>query len=167
MDIGDTYKLNGWYNIFSDSCRNEILATWAIIFLWVFFYKEYKLLLPVFLFLNAVILIVNILNSPKKLQVFDGVFFFDGRVYVPHEFIHGKTAYKRIKIKVRYTVSEIKNLEFHQNFIGKLFDTGHISFGGKVSFESDKYLERIPEKNSFKIYGIAHFSEFKAKHSNI
>jgi hypothetical protein len=68
--------------------------------------------------------------------------------------------------KVSYSVSSIHDIVFHQNFIEKFFNIGHISFKGKALFTAKKDLDRITEKNMFTLYGIRNFSEFKLKFHN-
>lgn len=63
------------------------------------------------------------------------------------------------RIKVHYTVTDAKIVSFGQSSLERIFDTGHIAFTGKITFTADKYLDDIPEINSFNVYGIRDFSK--------
>lgn len=65
-------------------------------------------------------------------------------------------------VKVSYTVTRVKDLEFRQCFIEKMFDVGHITFSGNVTFVANKSQHRITPKKSFVIYGIKNFKLFRS-----
>ena len=61
-------------------------------------------------------------------------------------------------LKVSYRVTDIKNVEFHQNAIEKAFDVGRVSFTGNATFDAKRDLDRIKVPPKFVIYGIRNFS---------
>ncbi len=113
---------------------------------------------------NIFAILAMLFYFPKRLSVGGGTVEFD-------EYIEMKPSvpsFVRIRgglwrLKVSYSVCQIKNVEFGQNPVEKLFDVGHVSFGGKATFTAKRDVDRIEEKDTFTIYGIKHFSKFKAE----
>ena len=68
-------------------------------------------------------------------------------------------------VKISCTVTDLYEVEYHQSFIEKIFNVGHISFKGNARYTAKIDLDRIKEKRIFKIYGIVHFSRFKEEFS--
>ena len=64
-------------------------------------------------------------------------------------------------VRVKYTVLEVEDVVFTQNFIEKIFDVGRVSFSGRYLFDAGKHQDRIRERHRFKIRGIKNFSKFK------
>ncbi len=153
-------------------------------------FRIFNLLRPQFLFLFVVAIILTAIFSsidkfnivitifivfflamfiyPKTLEINENVYIYSERVLKPRPKISfvRKT---RSFVKVHFNVTEIQNLEFHQNFIEKLFDVGHISFQGKTNFEIDKNDLENEElvNNNHLIYGIPNFKEFTLKMKGI
>jgi len=78
-------------------------------------------------------------------------------------------------IDVGYSISNIKDIVYKQNFIEKLFDIGHIHFKGEVKFmaisnreyEKEQIRENVWFRKYHRIYGITNFSKLKEDLSNI
>lgn len=62
------------------------------------------------------------------------------------------------RVKVHYTITDVKIASLCQTPLEKLFDIGRITFTGKITFTSNKYLDKIPPCNCFPAYGIKNFS---------
>ena len=153
-------------------------------------FRIFNLLRPQFLFLFVVAIILTAIFSsigkfniviaifivlflgmflyPKTLEINENVYIYSECVLEPRPKISfvRKT---RSFVKAHFKVTEVKNLEFHQNFIEKLFDVGHISFEGETAFAIYKIdLENVElVNNNHLIYGIPNFKEFTLKMKGI
>jgi hypothetical protein len=166
-DISNTtYKLNRLFNIFAPYEYTPLLLG-NILFVAVsissLFYKKAPLpaVISTFVAANIIFIIKLLLNNPRKIQI-------DGNSMAFNDFIRIRSMYSKHgrSIKVSYSVSDINELEFHQNAVEKMFDVGHITFKGTATFTSkQRYMDRIPDKNSFSIYGIRDFALFKSEYN--
>ena len=108
-----------------------------------------------------------ILHSPKAFSLSCGALFFDEYDRIrPQKSAFVISLGKFWWLKISYTVTEIKNVEFHQNAFEKLFNVGRISFCGKATYTAKRDTDSIKEKYAFTIYGISNFSIFKSKFLN-
>ena len=100
-------------------------------------------------------------HSAKTLTVTaDGVFFDEYISLRPKTtFVHRRGGFWWLKVS--YSVTNVENVEFKQNFLERLFDLGHVSFDGKATFTAKRDMERIEPPERFTVYGISHFSQFK------
>ena len=117
----------------------------------------------------ACLVIINIImvfdlffHSPGELAFNEGVAEFDEYVRMKPKtspFVVTRGIY--VWVKIGYSVSNVRDVQFHQNFFEKIFNIGRISFSGKETFTvKQRYENRIKKKNNFKIYGIKNFSHF-------
>jgi len=95
---------------------------------------------------------------PKSFGQEKGVLSFEEDVYLRYYFSR-----KGRFVKVKYTVFEVKDVVFRQNFIEKKFNVGRVSFSGPSLLEAGKHEERIKIKNHFVIRGIKNFSKLKTE----
>ncbi len=159
-----TVKLNRFFNIFNPKVYKITLFTIAIFLVFgIYLICTGKSSFAVYAVSSIILVTINALSiglhCPKKLFIGkDTIEFEDYRSVRPR--------YMRVKkgfwwLKVGYSVSNIKDIEFHQNFIEKIFDVGHISFSGKATFFAKRDVDRIKEQDTFVIYGIKNFSHLK------
>ena len=99
-----------------------------------------------------------VLHCPKYLLIFEKRVEFEDYINMRPKNRMGKGFWW---LKVHYSVSEIHDVEFHQNAIERLFNVGHISFSGKAIVTAKRDVDRIPEKDRFVIYGICNFYDFQ------
>ena len=67
-----------------------------------------------------------------------------------------------VSVRVDYTVRRVRDVEFRQNFVERLFNVGHMRFRGSTSFDAkEKWEDRIPGRKKHVLYGIPHFDEFQ------
>ena len=67
-----------------------------------------------------------------------------------------------VSVRVDYTVRRVRDVEFRQNFVERLFNVGHMRFCGSTSFDTkEKWEDRIPNRKKHVLYGIPHFDEFQ------
>lgn len=163
-----SYKLNRFFQVFTNPKSLILLAVFNVVLVILLVYFCINGLfvegICVFLTVNAILVLDRFFHSPKKLVLSSQSLEFD-------EFIHlrpePQLAFMVIRgsffwLKVSYTVTNIEEVEFQQNSFEKIFDIGRISFKGKATFTAKRDLDRIPEKNTFTVYGIPRFSEFQA-----
>ena len=147
----------------------------------------------VFLFTNVILLIGGAFLSKDSLVVricvwvtLNGIMVSDMIRHSPKSFSGNRSCinfdeYRRMRIKkstfhmthgrfrwlkINWSVSNVRNIEFHQNFFEKIFDIGHVSFSGDATFYAKRDLEKIKEQNVFSLYGIKNFSKFKLDFQN-
>ncbi len=159
-----TYKLNRLFNIFDPRVyKNLLLANvlLAVVAIVSFFYQKMSLpaVISTVVVTDIIFIISQLLNNPKKFHTDTNNVEFNSFVNV------GIGRHVRW-VKVSYSVSDITELKFHQNAIEKMFDVGHITFKGNATFTAkQRYTDRIPDKNSFTIYGIKDFTLFKSRYN--
>ncbi|MBR2387474.1 MAG: PH domain-containing protein [Clostridia bacterium] len=162
-----TYKLNRFfYIVFNPSMNKWLIIVNLIMIAWIVFSNKNSLYTALFCSIAVdVILVLDLFfHSPK-------FFVTDGEEIKFNEYAHIKPESSPFVItkggffwlKVSYSISNIQDIKYHQNFIEKIFDIGHISFSGKADFSAKRDMDRIKRKEQFTIYGIKHFSNFKGQ----
>ncbi len=161
-----TYKLARFFNvIFNPKMYRWLLFVNLIFIPAIIFFEESNIVrIAVLVSLNSIMILDMLFHSPKALSSSHGGVEFEEYVRMKprtSKFVitHGRFWW----LKVRCSVLNITNIDFHQNFIEKIFDVGHISFSGKALFTAKRDLDRIEEKDAFTIYGIKHFSRFRSE----
>ena len=112
---------------------------------------------------NIIAATTMVFHCPKTIVISKEMVKFEDYINMRPEHIHGNGFWW---LKVSYSVSEIKEIQFHQNVIEKTFNVGHISFSGKATFTAKRDIDRIKEKDTFIIYGIKNFSDFMLNFPN-
>ena len=156
-----TVRLNRFFNLFNPSVYKWWILTHGIVLLWGIYLicseRSVTKMIIIVVLLNAITLPNMLLHCPKTLTLSENNVAFE-------DYINMKPRYRRVSgfcwLKVSYSVSEIKDVEFHQNAIEKIFDVGHIHFSGKATFTAKRDVDRIKEKDMFVIYGIKDFFSF-------
>lgn len=156
-----TFRLNRIFNIFNPYVYRYAIITAAIsltLFIIGIINKEEYVSFLFFPFIAVIIFLiaVEIYHRPLKISIYNGFVDFDDHIFLR---LDGRNGFWWVK--VRYSVSDICDMEFHQNFIEKMFDVGHIYFKGKATLISNIDNDKIEEKNVFTLYGIKDFGEFK------
>ena len=151
-------KLNRFYNIFK--LKFWILPTvFALAFcaLHLFGNARQQISFLPEIFMLLLIVFIQILSFPKKISVCDSTVIYTDtqsvRVYC------GKNGSRRVK--VRYTVTALRDVNFSQNFFEKLFDTGTFTFTGHTEFEAKKHVDKIEPQKIHTITGIRQFSKMR------
>ena len=139
------YRLNRIFNVFNAKVyRFLILINIFIVLAGIWFYVFYKFRVFEIIFFAVVANLVTItsfvFHCPKSLSVSGKSFLFDDYIRLRPEFVHGTGFWW---LKVSYSVTDIKNVKFHQNPIEKIFNVGHISFLGNASFSAKRDIERM------------------------
>lgn len=157
-----TYKLCRFFNIFNPKVYKwlvTVTVAYTVMFAIVYFSNRSAIItVAIAETVSIVIFCINLLlHCPKALSVCDGnIEFID--------YVNMRPRYLRTRgfwwLKVSYSVSDVRNLQFHQNFIEKHFDMGHISFSGRVQISAKRDVDRIKERDVYVIYGIRNFSLF-------
>ena len=168
VECETVYRLNRIFNIFNEKVYMYLILTNIFILIAGISFNSFDKssiaeFISIFVIINAITIISLVFHCPDSFTVIGKSLEFDDYISLRPEFRYGKGFWW---LKVSYSVTEIKNVEFHQNVIEKIFDVGHISFSGKATFSAKRDLERIPDKNDFVIYGIKHFSQFKTSFLN-
>ena len=155
------YKLNKFFN--PKLYREVLIYTLVYIFFSIFS----KVREPVFFVVCGVVCfvfaLVGLMHITKSLTVNGGALEFVDHVQMKPEsrgLVRTRGAWWWVKVS--YTVTQVKDLEFRQSFVEKMFDVGHITFSGNVTFVADKSQHRITPKKKFVIYGIKNFALFKS-----
>ncbi len=162
-----SYKLNRFFQVFTNPKSLILLAVFNVVLVILLVYFCINGLfvegICVFLTVNTILILDRFFHSPKRLVLssqsleFDEFIHLRPRPQLIFTFIRGSFFW----LKVSYTVTNIEEVEFQQNSFEKIFDIGRISFKGKATFTAKRDLDRIPEKNTFTVYGIPRFSEFQ------
>ena len=108
--------------------------------------------------IDVIVFMIFAYTIPKSFGQENGVLSFEEDVYLRYYFSRNGRF-----VKVKYTVFEVKDVVFSQNFIEKKFNVGRVSFSGPSLLEAGKHEERIKKKNHFVIRGIKNFSKFKTE----
>ncbi len=158
------YKLNRLSNLFSNPARYSFFLFTNIVLIIAFFLTNDSFLVNVccLVTVNCIIVPDLIWHSTKTFSAESDCIEFDEYVRVSlrrSKYVMTKGAFRWLKIS--YSVSNVHNIQFHQNPIEKMFDVGHISFQGDAVFVAKRDVDKIKEKDSFTIYGIRNFEEFK------
>jgi len=163
-----TYRLNRLFNLCDPREYGWLIfINFVLIILEFFFAKEsIPVIVSTLVFVNVLFVVGMITHSPKMLSFHGEEIEFDQYVCLKPN--HSGFFTSRGIVwwrKVHYTVPDVKQMELRQNFIERIFDVGHVSFKGKARWTAKKDLDRIKEKDTFTIYGIPHFSLFRAEMS--
>jgi hypothetical protein len=161
-------RLNRFFNIFHPKVYIFLLAVNAILLIYgIGSFANNKITIGEYVATVALVdlftVVYMIFHCPKTLFLHKGTAEFDDYVNLRPKYIHGRGFWY---LKVRYTVSGIQEIRFHQNAFEKLFDVGRISFSGKTTFTAKRDVDRIEKKDTFTICGIRDFSAFQAEHGN-
>lgn len=165
--LSKTYRLKRLFNLCNPKEYGRLLLLNVVIIVFQFFFAKESIPVGV-----SILVLVNVLSvmgtirySPKMLSFHrDGIEFDQYVRLKPNHsgfFVTRGVWWWR---KVHYTVSDVNHIDFRQSFIEKIFDVGHISFRGKATWIAKKDLDRIKEKDTFTLYGIPHFTLFRAEH---
>ncbi len=114
------------------------------------------------LLMVIIVLVCAVMRCPKYIEASNGCFAFTDTETVVFEGWKF-TRNRRRTVTVKYRVSEIRDFEFSQNAVEKMFNVGHISFRGYVNFEANRYDELVKPPEKFVIYGIKNFDRFKQR----
>ena len=160
----NTYKINRFCNVLFNPRVNIywiipflVLAVWTLTFS-----KELMIIATVCsVVVDAFKMFFWFLHSPKEFVINEKMIkYYEFIIYRPMSFVIVKP-HVLFLLKVNYTVLNYRNVTFHQNFIEKIFDIGHIRFEGDVTFTAKRDEDRIKVKKRPGIYGIKHFEQFK------
>lgn len=156
-----TFELNRIFNVFNPRVYCSTIVILLISFCYFIAGVINKEKFEGFAFVPfaaAIILLVamEVYHRPRKISIYNGYIDFDDHMFLR---LDGRNGFWWVK--VRYSVSDIYDMEFHQNFIERLFNVGHIYFKGKATFMASRDNDKIDGKDTFTIYGIKSFGEFK------
>ena len=167
-NTGITYKLNRFFNVIFNPTMNKwlILAN-IVMIIWNILSNKGSIVVDIacILIVNGMMILDMLFHSPKKIISNGEVIEFAGYIIKRKKFRFGIKKGEIIWNKVSYSVLDIKEIQFHQNFIEKMFDIGHISFCGRAVWMAISGDDGIKKKDRFEIYGIKRFSDFKARFS--
>ena len=154
------FKLNRLFNIFNPQVYRFLALITVIITIFAFIAiangQSAAVYISSYFLLIAIGCSDRCLRNPKKLRIGnDSVEFND---YISLKPRHSNVRSGIWYLKVSYRVTDIKNVEFHQNAIEKAFDVGRVSFTGNATFDAKRDLDRIKVPPKFVIYGIRNFS---------
>ncbi|MBE6691694.1 MAG: hypothetical protein E7590_10560 [Ruminococcaceae bacterium] len=154
-------KLRRIFNIFRPS-------TLAFLVLFTAFYIVSCLLIgyhpaeiPCFLLFLVLVLSLVPFSYTESLELQDGKFVYTEACYRDHGF---SFVIRRLtpQTPVTFTIERLRGIEFKQNVIEKLFDSGHIILDGHTLYTADeRYVDSIKDREVHRIYGIPHFKEFQ------
>lgn len=170
MEDQKTYKLSRFFNIILNPQKQVILLIANALFVTALLLSVLNNkdtvwgALSTFVFVNVVLYIILLCHTPKVINL--------GEDYVNlYEYITlrpKRLTFTRVRgsfwwLRVNYSVSKIKNVNFHQSSFEKAFDVGRITFCGEAVFDAKRDMDRIPPKDSFTIYGVKNFSRVKSE----
>lgn len=159
------YGINRFLCVLTDPAKNLWLLLLNVILAIaiIFGIKEFSVVeICVVIVANAVMIINFLTHSPKELTVEGSAVAFDEYIRMsPEGFCMIRVKGKMHWLRVNYTVSDVKDIEFHQNAFERIFNVGRLSFSGKATATAERDFDRVDPKNSFKIYGIKKFSSFR------
>ncbi len=161
-------RLNRLFNIFSPKMYKFLLVINSVLLiLGIYFICVNKQSIIIYLSSVAlvnIIAVVNIvLHCPKTILINKEMAEFDDYINMRPRYLHGNGFWW---LKVSYSVTDIKDIQFYQNVIEKIFNAGHISFSGKAVFTCKRDIDRVKERDKFVVYGIKNFSCFKQNFYN-
>ena len=153
---GMTIKLRRVFNLFNPTYWIPWFVLLAVLLIWR---GDESLVVRVSLdIIVLMIYLLSLLDFPGSFSIEKGTIQYTDRVRIPI-FEHGKG---RINVRVKYTVRRVRDVEFRQNFVERLFNVGHMRFRGSTSFDAkEKWEDRIPGRKKHVLYGIPHFHEFQ------
>lgn len=156
-------KLNPLGNLFHPRVYCPFLLLLSVIVLnGIALFLKGKFEFPVYPLASATVLflmtLILIAYCPSKVTFSQKSIEFEDYIHIKPSSAHSKGFHFQ---KVHYTVSNLYNIEYRQNYIEKLLNIGHISFSGNTRFTASKHLEEIEMPKFFRIYGIPNFSSFK------
>lgn len=160
-------RLNRLFNIFNPKVYKYLLSVNALLLVWGIIgisldkvaTREFVCLIVI---VNLITIPIMIVHCPKRLFFYRGTAEFDDYISMKPKGIMSTNFWW---LKVSYTVTEIKQIQFRQNVFEKLFDVGRIFFSGETTFTAKRDEDRIQIKEPFVICGIRNFSEFQDTHS--
>ena len=163
-----TFRLNRFFNIFNPKVYKFLIVLNGILLVWgIYLISANKQSVCVYIasiaFGNIIAATTMVFHCPKTIVISKEMVKFEDYINMRPEHIHRNGFWW---LKVSYSVSEIKEIQFHQNVIEKTFNVGHISFSGKATFTAKRDIDRIKEKDTFIIYGIKNFSDFMLNFPN-
>ena len=95
------------------------------------------------------IYLLALLDFPKSFSIEKGTIQYTDRVRIR---VFGHRGGK--SLRVNYTVRRVRDMEFCQNFVEKLFNVGHIRFRGSTSFDAkERWEDRVPDRKKHVLYG--------------
>ena len=169
-DIQKTYKLNRFFNIILNPQKYVILlianALLIIGLISSITSNNDTVLvsLSTFVFANIILYIILLCHTPKLIKTIgNAVELYEYIILHPQSQTFIKVRGRFWWLRVNYSVSEIKNVNFHQSFLEKAFDVGRVTFSGEAVFDAKRDMDLIPHKHSFTVYGVKHFSRFKSE----
>lgn len=158
------FKLNRFFNIFNPQVYKFLALITVIIAIFVFISIANGDSAAVYISTCLTVIAIagtdRCLHNPKKLRIDNDSVEFDDYVNLRPRHVNIRGMWY---LKVSYRVTDIRNVEFHQNALEKFFDVGHISFSGNATFTAKRDLDRITAPPKFVIYGIRNFSLTKSK----
>lgn len=161
-------KLNRFFNIFNPKVYNILILLNIMFLIWgIYLFFTGKQSVSIYIAsavtANIIMAAIMVYHCPKVLVIGNDTLKFDDyfNIHPKHIRVEGFCW-----LKVSYSVTELKDIQFHQNVVEKFFNVGRISFTGKATFTSKRDLDRIKEKDTFVIYGIKNFSDFKLNFLN-
>lgn len=169
-DRQKTYKLNCFFNIILNPQKYVILLiSNALLILGLISSitnnnDTVPVSLSTFVFANIILYIILLYHTPKVIKTIGNtVELYEYITLRPQNRTFIKVRGRFWWLRVNYSVSEIKNVNFHQSFFEKAFDVGRVTFNGEAVFDAKRDMDLIPHKHSFTIYGVKHFSRFKSE----
>lgn len=162
--MGTDYKVNRLWNLLNVRIHISslgILVIWAI---WKISERTFHL--PSDLIIVTVALMITecikLLCRPKELTVCGKDLLFTETIHMGGRLISFGTRSRSGRwMKVHYRVSAVQTLTLEQNQLEKRYDVGHITFSGNTSYEVENGFLRTTVPDTFRIYGIQNFTEFK------
>ena len=165
-DTGTTYKLNRFFHIIFNSTMWWQLILFGIIEVAFLLFSRYSVAVRIafVVIINCLVMSNMFFHSPKSFTLNGDLIEFNEyiRISSRKDGVAG-TRFIVDWLWVTCSVSNVRDVEFHQTLIEKIFDIGHISFSGQAVYTAKKHTDKIDPKYSFKIYGIKHFSCFKTQ----
>jgi|GEM_PF-6658287 len=177
-DYVPTYKINRLFGVLTNpSTYIHLGLSWlSLSVAYIYCIKAFGVSKPkLFILISIVFSILSIIHFLshyiKEIYLINNTLTFNKLEFVFIPFLRHHQRY----IDVGYSISNIKDIVYKQNFIEKLFDIGHIHFKGEVKFmaisnreyEKEQIRENVWFRKYHRIYGITNFSKLKEDLSNI
>ena len=149
------YSLSRIFNIFRPSFGLLIIFL-SLIFLLSIIVNGFNIMKVLEIVIVLIIFVIFYpLNYPKNIEINENQLRYRQLVRLYNKYGHGSKS-----IKVSYTITNITNIEYHQNSVEKIFNVGHICFQGETIIHDSKHVEEVFVPLCHRIYGITKFDEF-------
>ena len=152
-------KLSQIFNVFNPKFSFYIGSiTLGCVILIIGVFKLFTVITAALFWFFAVMIVTS--RSPDEIELYGRFIKFSDYVDVrPNPFVKSGFWW----LRVDYTVTDPVIIKYEQNAIEKRFNVGHITVMGDARFETSRDIEKIPERDTFVIYGVKNFEEFKER----